>query len=261
MKKKILKFIKDSAYKFGYSIIGNWQLKDLELSIHTRDLFSLLNIECVLDVGANKGQYRDFLRNEIGFEGQIFSFEPVSHLAKNLEERAKGDLKWQIFKIALGSKNGNFSININKGDTLHSFLDSAKSQPDSRWFENNKVLGKEDVLVKTLDDFIKEISFKIPLNKTFIKLDTQGFDLDVLEGGKNSLIEIAALQTEISILPIYENMPDYRQTIDILNANNFQITGLIPVTWDKWLRLIEMDCLAINYGLIEKLKIRGETKS
>ncbi|MHB1286999.1 MAG: FkbM family methyltransferase [Leptospirales bacterium] len=240
--------------KYGYTLIANWRLKDFELSIHTKELFSLLDIKCVFDVGANKGQYRDFLRNDIGYKGLILSFEPVHHLSEILEERAKKDPNWKVFNKALGSQNEIVSINISKGNTLHSFLEPIQSQPDSKWFEeHNRVIRKEEVIVQTLDSFLKEFNLDTSLNHAFLKMDTQGFDLEVLKGAEESLSKIAALQTEISVLPIYQKMPDYFHTINTLNLHAFYITGLFPVCRDSWLRVIEFDCLAINYSLCKQI--------
>ena len=64
--------------KFGYEIIPSWGLEhDAPLARHLATLFQKLNIRCVLDVGANIGQYREFLRHQVGYDGLIISFEPV----------------------------------------------------------------------------------------------------------------------------------------------------------------------------------------
>jgi Methyltransferase FkbM domain len=53
----------------------------------------------------------------------------------------------------------------------------------------------------------------VDLRRTYLKLDTQGFDLEVLRGGAQVISTLPALQTEVSFHPFYEGMPDYKMAI------------------------------------------------
>ena len=79
----MLKIVKDSVLRvsrsFGYDIVPLRDMKERDLALHLRELLARLDIDCVLDVGANAGQYHDFLRDKVLFDGPIISFEPVSH--------------------------------------------------------------------------------------------------------------------------------------------------------------------------------------
>lgn len=86
MRSRLINIAHKTLRQFGYELIPSWRLDSLELANHLRELFNFLDIKCVLDVGANKGQYRDFLRQHVGYKGLILSFEPISALAKNLME-------------------------------------------------------------------------------------------------------------------------------------------------------------------------------
>ena len=233
-------------------------MKALDLSSHLRDLFSLLDIGCVFDVGANTGQYRNFLREHVDYKGMILSFEPVSSLADQMMKKVDDDPGWKVFQLALGSLNSTRSINIMKGSTLNSFLEptsSATKELDA----DNKVLHREPVHVKTLDTFLKEFDPHGTLPRIFLKMDTQGFDLEVLKGAQESLPRISALQSEISVLPIYRDMPNYHESIDRFQKDGFDVTGMFPVTRDRWLRVLEFDCVAINRAFIGE-KGQSETR-
>jgi hypothetical protein len=103
--------VKDSVLKvsrsLGYDIVPLCEMKERDVALQLRELLARLEIDCVLDVGANAGQYHDFLRDKAFYEGQIVSFEPVSRHVELLRERARADGHWHIEGYALGAKDGN----------------------------------------------------------------------------------------------------------------------------------------------------------
>jgi hypothetical protein len=82
--------------------------------------------------------------------------------------------------------------------------------------------------------------------RPYLKLDTQGFDMEVLRGGSECLSTVRALQTEASVIGIYKGMPTYMETISYLNERGFHLSGLYPVGRDSSLRLVEFDCVMIS---------------
>ena len=91
----------------GYEVIPEWRLGDFSLSQHLCQLFRALSIDCVFHVGANQGQYRDFLRFHVGYPDTIISFEPQQQCFEKLSERAKTDDLWFIYNYALGNRRAN----------------------------------------------------------------------------------------------------------------------------------------------------------
>ncbi len=68
-------------------------------------------VDVVLDVGANSGQYAKALRR-VGFKRHIVSFEPLSGTFSLLESKASKDPLWDCRQYALGDVDGTISINI-----------------------------------------------------------------------------------------------------------------------------------------------------
>jgi len=103
----MLKIVKDSVLKvsrsFGYDIVPLREMKERDLALHLRQLLRRLAVDCVLDVGANIGQYRDFLRDKVLYDGPIVSFEPVGRHIEALRERSRSDRNWHIEGYALGN--------------------------------------------------------------------------------------------------------------------------------------------------------------
>lgn len=249
----MIKIVKDSVLKvsrsFGYDIVPLREMKERDFALHLRALLKRLDIDCVFDVGANVGQYHDFLRERVLYDGPIVSFEPVSRHVEYLRQRARGDRDWRIEGYALGAKDTTMPINVMVSDQFSSFL-----RPDNSRVRDYDGLNTpsyvENVVVHTLDQVVPALRERLGFERPYLKLDTQGFDIEVLQGARESLGGMRALQTEASVIGIYEGMPDYMQTIRYLDEHGFDITGLYPVSRDASLRLVEFDCVMINRAAV-----------
>ncbi|PIE57149.1 MAG: FkbM family methyltransferase [Desulfobulbus propionicus] len=231
------------AQIFGYDLI-HIKRNHPNIESHLKILFDFLNINVVFDVGANDGQFGNMIR-ENGYKGYIVSFEPVPVIYKNLESNSCDDLKWLTYNYALGSKNKNMEINVTRATGFSSFLDPNKYAKKIRGKEV-PVTNKKIVEIKKLDDVFSEIISCLSVEKSniFLKMDTQGYDLEVFKGARNVIDKIVALQSEISILPLYEGMTNYINTLTEYRKEGFEITGLYPVTRDNnTMFVVEMDCV------------------
>src|SRR5262249_52923903 len=149
------------------------------------------HIDCVLDVGANRGQYHDFLRERVGFEGWIISFEPVARALGLLRDRAARDPRWVIEGYALGSEPGRHPMNVMDPDFLSSFR--APDYSKLRLYAQRDVFDHvESVDTRTLDSALAELRQRHPLNNLYLKLDTQGFDLEIIRGAATTLPSVLA---------------------------------------------------------------------
>ena len=229
----------------GYELVSPRNLWRVALATHLRSLLGLYEIGAVLDVGANKGQYRDFLRTEVGFQGWIISFEPLPSLSQSLLERAEQDKYWLVFPFALGAQPQRRPIHVTQHSVFSSFLPPGDSGP-ALFGQQMTVSATEPVEVRRLDDVMGEIADKVEPGHIYLKLDTQGFDLDVVEGAKAFLPWVRALQTELAFIPIYLGMPTYEQTLRVLADKGFEVSGFFPVNFDDHLRVIEADCVLVN---------------
>ena len=102
--------------------------------------------------------------------------------------------------------------------------------------------------IKSLDQVFPEINAKLgPWKDVFLKMDTQGFDLKVLKGAEKSLDQIRGIQSEISVLPIYDNMPDYLTSLKKFREKSFEVTGLYPVSRNRSsMVVVEFDCIMVK---------------
>ncbi|HEX5438104.1 MAG TPA: FkbM family methyltransferase [Gemmatimonadaceae bacterium] len=234
------------ARTLGYEIVSVSRVMPRDIASHLRSVFETLDITCVLDVGANVGQYRTLLRDEVGYEKLIVSFEPARHAVQALRDQSRTDARWVIYPCALGARNDVRSLNVMRADTLSSFLAPDNSVTDL-FAGHNSVDHTEAVDVRTLDSVMDELRTGRDIGTgIFLKMDTQGYDLQVLAGAQQSLAGIAAVQTELSCLSLYKEMPSYVSVLSVLDAKGFQLSGMFPVNQDSALRVIEADCVMIN---------------
>ncbi len=84
------------------------------------------------------------------------------------------------------------------------------------------------------------------VERIFLKLDTQGWDIEVLEGASGCLERIMALQLEVSARPVYEGMPTYLEALGYATSLGFALTDAVPVVRDSRNRVIEFDCVLVR---------------
>ncbi len=226
---------------FGYDLIRKKKRHET-VSEHLKNLFKVLGINVVIDVGANTGQYGSRLRG-IGYTGKIISLEPVSASYQQLRATAEDDSNWQTYQFALGSRNEIKNINITAASVFSSFY-APNTYSQERFKKSVPLVATEEVEIKTLDSQVSLWLEDVETPRVYLKLDTQGFDLEVLDGAKTALNVVQGMQSEISVTPIYDGMPDYLIALGKFESLGFQITGIYPVSRDKQtLAVIEFDCV------------------
>jgi FkbM family methyltransferase len=184
-------------WQFGYDICR------FERTSHplARRKYFLENyeIDTVLDIGANSGQFARELRQDIGYTGQIISFEPLGEAFKLLKQHATGDPRWEIFNFAIGDVEEKREINVAGNSLSSSLLDILPSHLDAA--PESKYIGKEVIDVRRLDSMFERICRNA--KNIYMKIDTQGFESKVLRGAAMSLPRIDTVQMEMSLVPLY----------------------------------------------------------
>lgn len=214
------------------------------LGRHLSNLFDRKSVNFVIDVGAHHGEFAKFLRG-IGYKGIIHSFEPVKESFLQLQNNASGDVNWFTHQIALGASSQRKNIHVSDSNVMSSFLNTSSFARD-QFKKDSVVLYEEEVTVERLDLVFSSLIGKIETPQCYLKLDTQGWDLDVVEGSSACLKYFCAMQSEISFKPIYEGMPTYMKSIETLAKLDFVVSGMFPVKHDVNGAVIEMDCVLIN---------------
>jgi FkbM family methyltransferase len=217
-------------------------------------LFEMYGVDCVIDVGAHEGEYAERLRKG-GYEGQIVSFEPVPRAFAELERRAAGDSAWSVHRLALGREDGTTTMNVVPG-TLSSILPATKFGAGRypRLQEPEEV----EVEVRRLDRVVDETVGMLDGRRPFLKLDTQGYDLDVFAGASETIERFVGMQSELALMEIYKGMPRMRQALAVYEKAGFEIAALYPVSRQtRTGRVLEYDCVMVRAKVLKKAKKRG----
>lgn len=237
--------IKRLSRFLGYEVIRFIPRSSNEARL--KHFLAYYNIDLVLDVGANIGQFASSLR-ELGYKSRIVSFEPVSSTYSQLELFSRKDKLWQLApRSAVGDRNGEIEINISANSVSSSVLpmfDAHRSVvPDSAYSNTEIVaLNRLDVISK---NYIQESSSSI-----FLKVDVQGFEKEVIEGAKGILHLVNGIELEMSIVPLYEGQLIYTEMIEYLDQLGYELYAVIPDFTDpKTGRMLQMDGIFIKKGV------------
>jgi FkbM family methyltransferase len=202
-----------------------------------RLLFDQLQIDLVVDVGANTGQFAHQCR-AAGYKGEIISFEPSAAAHASLLQSAEADPLWNVAeRMALGTADGEIEINIAANSYSSSILPMLDSHLSAA--PASQYLHKEKVPIRRLDNVLVPAARNI-----FLKLDVQGYESQVLAGATQLLAHTLAVQLEMSLLPLYEGETLMPQMHAAMTAKGFDLWDLEPSFRDPATgRLLQIDAI------------------
>ena len=181
-----------------------------------------VKFDVMFDIGANTGQFSLELRRK-GYNGKIVSFEPLTIARKKLIENASRDINWFVHdQAAVGNYNGFVDINISKNSVSSSILPMLNLHYEAE--ASSIYIGHEKVPIITLDSISK--SFLDKSQNCFIKIDTQGYEAQVLDGATETLKNTNGILCELSLFPLYKGQTLWREIINKLEDEDF-------ILWSK----------------------------
>jgi len=186
------------------------------------------NIDVVLDIGANVGQYAKGLRAD-GYAGRIVSFEPLSEAFAELSRYAASDKSWECKQLALGNSDGTTNMNISERTYSNSLLPMKDRHLAAA--PNTGYVGSETVRIKRLDSLRNQL-FE-DKDSVYTKLDVQGYEMQVLEGATEILGQnVPVVEIELSTVPLYEGQPLFYELSSYLYARGFDLVSIEPTFFD-----------------------------
>lgn len=170
-------FNRNIYYDSRYGLAGYQRV----LATHQKllSISKVTHVWTCIDIGANVG-YVSLLARELFPKAKIYSIEPAPVTYDCLKKNFADDKKSYIFNLAISNKKGSSRMQFDKSNSAISHVDSA---------------GNIKIKTDTLDNFIKEQKIK---NVSLLKIDTEGFEQHVLQGGTKTLAKTKYLFIEIT---------------------------------------------------------------
>ena len=213
------------------------------LGRHLMDVFAMLRINVVLDVGAYQGTFARWLRT-LHYEGDIISFEPAADNYARLVETMKGVPGWRGEQAALSDVDGEAELHIARSSDFNSFHEFSAYGRASRYGDPGEPVATERVATRRLDDVIDAVVAETREARIFLKLDTQGHDLQIVEAARRGLEHVHAIQTELSSKHLYCGVPSLSEALARYERLGYLPTGFFPVSRElDSLAVIEWDCV------------------
>jgi FkbM family methyltransferase len=211
------KFIKALIHTTGFDL--HRLTPDSNPAFQLLKALNRFEVDLVLDVGANIGQFASELRS-VGYKGNLVSFEPLSAAHMALSKVADRDPKWYVYpRGAIGAHDGEIAINIAGNSVSSSVLPMMESHAAAA--EASVYVGVESVPLRRLDSVAPEYLAKS--RQPFLKIDAQGFEWQVLDGAREILPRIQGVLCELSLVPLYEGVRLWMDMIHRLEAEGFTL--------------------------------------
>jgi FkbM family methyltransferase len=179
-------------------------------------------IDVVLDVGANQGQFARDLR-DAGYQGRIVSFEPLPDAHAALSAHAQGDSKWTVHPpTAVGDFDGTIAINVAGNSVSSSVLPMLDAHAQAA--RNSAYVSSLQVPIARLDSL--SASYVGQGDRVFLKIDTQGFEKQVLDGAPRTLRQACGVHCEMSIVELYAGQHLWKDMLARLEGNGFGLWSI-----------------------------------
>lgn len=221
------KFRRRAAWSLGYDLTRIAKGNSDEALF--AQLAARVKPDIVLDVGANEGQFAvKALRTRGAF--RVISFEPLSSAHDALSQAAKGNQRWIVApRGALGEANGKATINISGFSQSSSLREMnathLKAVPESAY------CATEEVDIRRLDEAVAD--FIKPSDRLYLKIDTQGFERNVLDGASGIMGQVCAAQLELSFHELYKGEALALDMIAHMTDLGFHLFALCNGTRDR----------------------------
>lgn len=233
MRSKTLKRLLEQT--FGFKIYRGWYPRGMNLDFDRSRLLTNAS-PVVIDVGANVGD--TVLKIAEGFPGStIHACEPVSKTFEWLVKHTRDHIQVKCHQVALGSETAQRDMLLYEGTVNNSL------KPTDGVNER----GVERVSVQTLDDFCTTHEIEVI---DYLKIDTEGFDLEVVKGGTQIFEEgrVRVVLAELGFSPSNTKHIPFCQFVDAMHQRRMSLFGIYDQSreFDGSHSLRRADCLFIS---------------
>jgi FkbM family methyltransferase len=213
--KKLLASLTSSNYRKAL-------VRGVAPSIEHESALRKREFDSIVDIGANKGQFAIFARNCFP-KANIVSFEPLERPSRVYESLFQNDPRTRLVQAAIATARGTLSINVTAEDDSSSPLGVSKLQTEAF---GTHVVDTVVVPCGPLSDYLRDSDLG---RKNLLKVDTQGFELQVLRGAESLLDRFDVIYCEISFVELYVGQALASEVISYLHHRNFDLAGVYNI--------------------------------
>lgn len=177
----------------------------------------------VIDVGANVGQFA-VAAVKLLAPAKLYGFEPIPEVWEKLKRNTASLPQVEAQGLALGEATGQREFHLNSHSHSSSLLSLGHGHREA--FPNAREIAAIAIQMSTLDTVFAGKELVSPV---LLKLDVQGYEAKVLEGGKATLARVRWVVAETSLRPLYEGEPLFLDLVGIMAEAGFRF--LRPVSY------------------------------
>ncbi len=210
------------------------------------DLFKKKDVQLILDIGANQGQYAESVLAQMSC--RVISFEPLKKEYDIIKSKLNKYANWEVYNFGLGNKNEEIKINISENSFSSSILnlnrDTINYDPKIGY------ISSQNVEIKKLESIWDKLN--ISENKILIKIDTQGYEYNVIEGCSSVLKNVIGLQIEMSLVQLYEGEMLFEDLYKVVKDLGFELYLIEPGYKDpKSGKLLQIEAIFFRKAHLE----------
>ena len=218
--KKFFKYIINNFLK-----IFNLKLNKITLSnnfyYHIVKTLDFYNIDLVIDIGANEGQFAKKII-EYGYKKKIISFEPMKSAFIELKKNSKKYSLWETVNLGFGKEKSSEFLNISKNSVSSSISQVLETSTSVE--PGTKFISREQIKLISLNEYLSNDEFRD--KKIFVKIDTQGFEKNIILGTEKVKNKIQGFMVELSIVKLYTSEASVNEMIGLLNKLGFELWSI-----------------------------------
>ncbi|MEM9403006.1 MAG: FkbM family methyltransferase [Pseudomonadota bacterium] len=228
--RKLLRLLVSKVYFKGL-------LKRVAAAVEHDSVIDFIQPRTVVDIGANRGQFALMVR-KVCPDARIYSFEPLPGPADRYERLFESDDQASLFRKAIGEVETTMRMNVSMRDDSSSLLPITEEQISV--FPGTGHSGTLDVQVAPLSSALEEEDIQ---SRSLLKLDVQGYELEVLKGCATLLGRFDEVYVECSFIELYGGQSLASDIIAFLSGQQFNLVGVFNMTFDASKRPIQADFL------------------
>lgn len=194
---------------------------------HRRILRNLGPVRMVVDIGANRGQF-SLLARHVFPRASIVAFEPYPHAAKIFRRVHGGDSQVTLQPVALGPDRRRMALHVSESDDSSSLLAITERQVNT--FPGTQEKAQVEVTVGPLGDWVSAEDLRGP---ALLKIDVQGFELEVLRGCDELLSLFQWVYVEASFVELYGGQALAGEVVHYLVERGFALSGVYNLAYDR----------------------------